>query len=132
MAVLTLASASTIRAQLLRQAGIEIEVAPARIDEAALRGVAEAEGAGPRDIADALAEQKALRIAHRDPRALVLGCDQILECDGASSPSPDAGGGARAARWRCAGARTGCTPPRYSTSRRSRLAPCQHPATDHA
>jgi septum formation protein len=89
MAVLTLASASTTRAQLLRQAGMEIEVAPARIDEAALREALTAEGVGPHDLADALAEQKALRIARRDPRALVLGSDQILECDGRIFAKPE-------------------------------------------
>mgnify|MGYP006197077595 CR=1 FL=1 len=32
----------------------------------------------PRDIADTLAEQKAARLSHRNPQALVLGCDQVL------------------------------------------------------
>lgn len=81
MTVLTLASASSTRAQLLRQAGVEIDVAPASIDEDALRQALQTECATPRDIADALAEQKARRIAGRRPAALVLGCDQILECD---------------------------------------------------
>lgn len=81
MAVLTLASSSPIRAQLLRGAGLDIDVVPARIDEAALRDSLHAEGASARDIADALAEQKARQIARRKP-GLVLGCDQILECEG--------------------------------------------------
>ena len=89
MPVLILASASTIRAQLLRQAGIDFDVTPARIDEAALRQALEAESAGPRDIADALAEQKAVRITHRHPQTLVLGCDQVLECDGTLYSKPD-------------------------------------------
>jgi septum formation protein len=42
----------------------------------------QAEGAGPRDIADALAEYKAQRIANRRPEALVLGCDQVLVLKG--------------------------------------------------
>ena len=89
MTVLTLASASEIRAQLLRAAGIELDIAPARIDEAALRESLTAEGCGPRDMADALAEQKALRIARKSPQALVLGCDQILECEGEVFSKPD-------------------------------------------
>jgi len=96
MPVLILASASTIRAQLLRQAGIDIDIAPARIDEAALRQALEAEGAGSRDIADALAEQKALRISKQHPEALVLGCDQLLECEGELFSKPDSPGDARA------------------------------------
>ncbi|MCA0205883.1 MAG: Maf family protein [Proteobacteria bacterium] len=82
MSILTLASASTIRATLLRNAGLEVEVRPARIDEENLRESLLAEGATPHDLADALAEHKALKIAARDPGALVLGCDQILECEG--------------------------------------------------
>jgi septum formation protein len=81
MPVLILASASTIRAQLLRQAGIDFDIKPARIDEEAFRHALATDGGGPRDIADALAEQKALRIAQRHPSALVLGCDQLLECE---------------------------------------------------
>lgn len=96
MSVLILASASTTRAQLLRNAGLEVAVEPARIDEAALRRALEAEGAGARDIADALAEHKALRIARRHDRALVLGCDQILECDGAIFAKPETPDDARA------------------------------------
>jgi len=81
MSVLTLASGSTIRAALLRAAGIEFDVRPARVDEDMLRESLLAEGATPHDLADALAEQKALKVASRQP-GLVLGCDQILECDG--------------------------------------------------
>jgi len=82
MTILTLASGSTVRATLLRNAGVEIEVKPARIDEDAITESLVAEGATPHDIADTLAEHKALRAANRNPEALVLGCDQLLECDG--------------------------------------------------
>ena len=41
-----------------------------------------AEAAPPRDIADALAELKARRVAGRAPERLVLGADQVLVCDG--------------------------------------------------
>lgn len=51
---------------------------PARIDEEALRESLEAEGATPRDVADALAEAKALKLAMKFPEDLVLGCDQVL------------------------------------------------------
>ncbi len=73
-----LASGSQIRQDLLRNAGLAFEVRPVRIDEAAIREAMMAEGAGPHDIADALAEQKARRGSQRDPDALVLGCDQVL------------------------------------------------------
>jgi septum formation protein len=74
-----LASGSTIRADMLRRAGVAIEVVPARIDEDALKSALVAERATARDIADALAETKALRVAAKHPSRWVLGCDQVLE-----------------------------------------------------
>ncbi|MCA2011852.1 nucleoside triphosphate pyrophosphatase [Pararhodobacter sp. CCB-MM2] len=92
MSVLILASKSQIRATLLRNAGLEIDVVPARVDEESLRESLTAEGAGAHDLADALAEQKALKVALKNREAMVLGCDQILECEGrifAKPASPD-------------------------------------------
>ncbi len=77
--MLILASASPTRLSLLRAAGVEAEARPVKLDEAALRLALEAEGAHPRDIADTLAEMKARKRAEKDPGALVLGCDQVLE-----------------------------------------------------
>jgi septum formation protein len=75
---LILASASPARAALLRQAGVPFVAHPSRVDEAAVKAALLAEGAGPRDIADHLAELKALRLATRHPDALILGSDQVL------------------------------------------------------
>ncbi len=75
---LTLASGSEIRRQLLENAGLQIDVVPPRVDESALRDSLLAEQTPPRDIADALAELKALRVSSKKPNALVLGCDQVL------------------------------------------------------
>ncbi|MHA6324423.1 Maf family protein [Roseivivax sp. CAU 1753] len=75
---LILASASSIRAQMLTQAGLEFRIVPARIDEEAIRHSLSAEDARPRDVADTLAEMKARKIAEKHPDALVLGCDQVL------------------------------------------------------
>lgn len=77
--VLTLASASQTRSKLLTQAGITHEKQVARIDEDAIRDSLIAEGAGPRDIADALAEFKARKV---HAMGLTLGCDQILALKG--------------------------------------------------
>ena len=79
---LVLASASTIRREMLERAGLRVECRPARIDESSIRDSLVAEGASVRDIADALAEQKARRISARDPGAVVLGADQVLVLDG--------------------------------------------------
>lgn len=78
---LVLASSSEIRATLLRNAGIEVAIEPARIDEEMIRHSLEAEGAHPRDVADALAEAKALKISRKNTDELVLGCDQVAEVD---------------------------------------------------
>jgi len=78
---LLLASASETRLSLLRNAGLTVTALPARIDEESIRAALEAEGAHPRDIADALAEMKARKLADKHPEALVLGCDQVLEFD---------------------------------------------------
>ena len=76
--LLILASNSDIRAQLLRQAMVPFDVKPARVDEDAIKEALLAEGASPRDIADALAEAKARKVAGTHPDRLVLGCDQVL------------------------------------------------------
>ncbi len=73
-----LASGSDIRATLLRNAGVEFAVQVARVDEDTVRQSLLAADASPRDIADALAEMKAQRVAAKDPDALVIGCDQVL------------------------------------------------------
>lgn len=85
---LMLASASPTRAEMLRRAGIAIEVHPARIDEEALKESLAQENATPRDIADALAEQKARKVSARFDGKLVLGADQILDFDGAALSKP--------------------------------------------
>ena len=83
MTDLILASGSEIRAELLRRGGLEIEADPARVDEDAIKQSLLAENALPRDIADSLAEAKARRVSSRHAQTLVLGCDQVLEFDGA-------------------------------------------------
>jgi septum formation protein len=79
---LILASGSPIRAQLMTQAGLEFEVMRPRVDEEMVRDALLSEGASPRDLADALAEMKSLRISEKRPEALVIGCDQVLDLEG--------------------------------------------------
>jgi septum formation protein len=90
---LILASTSPIRAALLSRAGVGFESVAPRVDEGGLAAALQAEGAGPRDLADALAEAKALKVSRRHPGALVLGCDQVLEHRGEALFKPaDAAG----------------------------------------
>ena len=85
---LILASASETRQALLRQAGIAHEAIAARVDEDAVKQSLLAEGASPRDIADALAELKARKISDKHPGAMVIGCDQVLNFNGSILSKP--------------------------------------------
>ena len=96
MKPLILASSSPTRAAMLRAAGVTFETAPARIDEDAVKAGFDAEGAAPRDIADALAALKAARVSARFPGVLTLGADQVLECEGARFDKPASREAARA------------------------------------
>lgn len=89
---LILASGSAIRAQLLRQAGLRFEVEVPRVDEMMVKEALLAEGAGPRDLADALAEMKARKVSEKHPGSLILGADQVLDHRGrllSKAQSPD-------------------------------------------
>lgn len=86
-----LASASDVRSQLLRNADIEHEVIAARIDEEMIKASLSSEGRTPRNIADALAEQKAKKISLKYPNSFIIGNDQVLDFQGqvcSKSPSP--------------------------------------------
>jgi len=77
---LILASTSSTRIALLRNAGIDFEAISPQVDERALETPLLAAGASPAEIALALARAKALAID--GPGALVLGGDQVLDLDG--------------------------------------------------
>jgi septum formation protein len=77
-----LASASKSRAALLRAAGVTFDVVPASADEEAVKDALKAEGAHAAQCAETLAELKAVQVSQRYPEALVIGADQMLECDG--------------------------------------------------
>ena len=77
-----LASASRPRLELLRCAGVDLRAEPARVDEAEVKASLLAEKATAAAAAETLAELKAHKVSHREPGALVIGADQILECDG--------------------------------------------------
>lgn len=79
---LVLASASVTRAAMLRNAGLDFRVLPARVDEDEIKYGLKAEGANIRDAATALAELKAHRISHAEPQDFVVAADSMLACDG--------------------------------------------------
>lgn len=72
-----LASGSAIRRQILRDAGINFEVITRSVDEDAIKDSMLAESCRLRDIADALAEAKSVRVS-RQEGGLVIGADQIM------------------------------------------------------
>ena len=76
-----LASQSAVRAKLLADAGVTFETMSSGLDESTVKQALLAEGVGPRDMADALAEGKALKVSRRRP-GLVIGADQTLDLDG--------------------------------------------------
>jgi septum formation protein len=73
---LVLASKSAIRGEILRAAGLAIEVCPADIDERTIEQGSAARDPG--EIATLLAREKALAVAARLPGRVVLGADQTL------------------------------------------------------
>lgn len=93
---LILASTSSTRLAMLRAAGLDLTAVAPRVDEAAIRDALTSEGAHPRDIADALAEMKARKVAEKHPTALVLGCDQVLALDHQTFAKPETPDDARA------------------------------------
>ena len=87
---LVLASQSSSRKAMLDAAQVPYEAFPAAVDEAAIKNALAAEGQPPRNIADALAEAKALKVSSRIPVALVLGSDQLLAMeDGTMFDKPE-------------------------------------------
>ena len=83
---LVLASASAARLATLRSAGVEPVVIVSGVDESRVTDVP------PAELALQLAELKCAAVAQRDdlpPAALVLGCDSVLELDGAALGKPD-------------------------------------------
>ena len=86
--VLVLASGSVTRASLLRRDGVPFLQDPATVDEAAAKARLKATGAEAGLAALELARLKAREVSARHPGALVLGADQLLDCEGAWLDKP--------------------------------------------
>lgn len=80
---IVLASASRTRVDLLRNAGVtDLEIDPAHVDEDEIKLSLRQENATAAQVAETLAELKAVTVSRRHPRALVIGADQTLDCEG--------------------------------------------------
>ncbi len=77
----TLASRSSARQMLLRNAGVTFEAVSPGVDEDAAKAGLLADEVPPRDIADALAEMKAVKVSTKRS-GLVIGADQTLDLKG--------------------------------------------------
>ena len=82
---LILASGSQARQTMLRQVGVKCFTIPADLDEAAVKQGGTDDSPA---LALALASAKAARVAENYPRALVIGADQLLVCDGRRFDKP--------------------------------------------
>jgi septum formation protein len=94
-----LASQSPARLQTLRNAGVEPVVVVSGVDESTVTGP-------PADVALTLAVRKAMAVAAGLDDALVLGCDSVLDLDGAALGKP-ADRADAVARWRDMRGRSG-------------------------
>lgn len=76
---IVLASGSATRARLLEGARVDFEIDAASVDETEIKAAMRAESASAGDVAEALAEVKAMRVSRRHPGRLVIGADQMLD-----------------------------------------------------
>lgn len=81
---LVLASQSRARRTMLTAAGIVFDAVSAGVDEDSAKAALLGEGLAARDMADALAELKAIKVSSGDGQALVLGCDSIVALEDGS------------------------------------------------
>ncbi|MBI37546.1 MAG: septum formation protein Maf [Alphaproteobacteria bacterium] len=83
-----LASKSKIRTRLLNSAGVKHTVFSSEIDESEIKFRLKKEKVVPGRIASILAEKKAEKISLLHPNSLVVGVDQILDCEGVIFDKP--------------------------------------------
>lgn len=75
---IVLASASTFRAQQLRQIGVEFDILASQIDEDNFKR----QITNPRILAETLSQAKAAQVARREHGGIVIGSDQVAVIDG--------------------------------------------------
>ena len=88
MTAIVLASGSPFRLKMLRDAGLDVEVRRPEIDERAVEAAAEGTGLEPSDLAQILAEAKAIDVSQQLPGRLVVGGDQVLALEGVNLHKP--------------------------------------------
>lgn len=87
---LILASTSASRRAMLDAAGVPHRALASGVDEAPVKAALMTDGVSPRDLADALAELKAVKVSLSAPGALVLGGDSVFAlADGTLLDKPE-------------------------------------------
>lgn len=84
-----LASGSPYRKKMLEDAGVDFTVVRPDIDERAVEEAVAASGMTPDDLAQILAEAKAVDVSQNNPGALVIGSDQTLSMNSEMFHKPD-------------------------------------------
>ena len=79
---IVLASASESRAAVLSAAGVDFTREPANIDEEFVKTKMRDDDATSLQVAETLAIEKARLISGQHPHCLVIGADQMLDCEG--------------------------------------------------
>ena len=86
---IVLASSSTTRQKILKAAGVAFEIKTAQVDEREIKNALLEEGAEPPFIAETLAEHKSCAVSRHLSERLVLGADQVLECENKFYSKPE-------------------------------------------
>lgn len=87
--MIVLASGSATRRAMLDNAGVAFRVDTSPVDEAAVKAAMRAETDSPARVAEVLAELKATKVSGRYPGTIVIGADQMLDCDGVWFDKPE-------------------------------------------
>jgi len=79
-----LASKSKARGEILRGVDIAFDTLPAKIDEEAVKSalIKQRDPLNPADLAELLAQTKALNLSENNNSAYVIGADQTMSCEG--------------------------------------------------
>jgi septum formation protein len=79
--MIVLASGSAIRRTLLTAAGVDFQVHALPVDEDGVKQALRLETDHPGRVAETLAEMKAMRVSAKHPGVIVIGADQMLDCE---------------------------------------------------
>lgn len=94
--MIVLASGSATRRAMLDSAGVDFRIDTSPVDEDAIKAAMRLETDNPARVAEMLAEIKATRVSSRHPDTIIIGADQMLDCDGIWFDKPKNSAAARA------------------------------------